>query len=111
MQMPQIAHHVAGPHVPVLHDEVRSDSSSSRREAQAADHAQPIVSLRDYLPGPRTDRCPRAAIQWLHAEAGFIEKDERSASSPDLFLIRGQTCERHRSIAASCPSAARRCGF
>lgn len=111
MQSPQIAYHVAGPHVPVLHDEVRPNPSSSRREAQTADHAQPIVTLRDDLLRPRTDRSPSAPIQRLQSEAGFVEKDEGRTPSPSLFLIRGQSCDRHRSIAASFRSAARRCGF
>ena len=111
MQLSQVAHHVAGPHVPVLHDEVRSNPSPSRRETQAADHAQAVVPLRHDLLGPRTDRRPSAPIQRLQAEAGFVEKDECCPPSPGLFLIRGQSCVRQRSIAASLRSAARRCGF
>ena len=111
MQLSQVAHHVAGSYVAFLHDEVRANPQSSRRETQAADHAQAIMTLRDDLPRPRTDRRPSAAIQRLQAEAGFVEKDERRTPSPGLFLIRGQACERHRSIAASFRSAARRCGF
>ena len=111
VQPTQVADHVAGPHVPVLHDEVRSNPSASRRETQAADHTQAVVPLRDDLLGPRTDRRPRAPIQRLQAEAGFVEKDECCPPSPGLFLIRGQSCERHRSITASFLSAARRWGF
>lgn len=111
MQLSQVAHHVAGSYVAVLHDEMRANSQSSRRETQAADHAQAVVPLRNDLPGPRTDRRPRAPIQRLQAEAGFVEKDECCPPSPGLFLIRGQSCVRQRSIAASLRSAARRCGF
>jgi hypothetical protein len=111
MQLPQVPHHVARPHVAVLHDEVGPNPPSSRREAQTADDAQPIMTLRDDLFGPRSDGSPGAAIQRLQAEAGFIEKDERRTPSPGLFLIRGQSCERHRSIAGSFRSLARRCGF
>ena len=52
MQLSQVPHHVAGSHVPILHDEVRSNPSASRRETQAADHAQAVVPLRHDLLGP-----------------------------------------------------------
>ncbi len=111
VQPSQVPHHVASTYVAVLDDEVRANPSPSRRQTQAADHAQPIVTLRDDLLRSRADGSPSTAIQRLQPEAGFVEKDERRSSSPGLFLIRGQSCKRHRSIAASFRSAARRCGF
>lgn len=86
MQALQIAHDVARPHVSILHDEVRSNLPSSRREAQTADDAQPIVSLRDDLLGSGADRRPRATVQRLQSKAGFIEKDERKRVVAEPFF-------------------------
>ena len=87
------------------------DEEVAAAAIRSADDAQSVVSLRDDLLGPRTDRGPSAPIQRLQSEAGFIEEDEGRPPSSGLFLMRGQSCERHRSIAASFRSAARRCGF
>lgn len=107
----EIAHHVRRPNVLLLHGEVLPNFGASRQDAEAADHAQAVVSLRHDLLRSLPDRGPSPTIQRLQTKAGFIEKDEDGVPATRLFLIRGQSCERHRAIAASFRSLARRCGF
>ena len=111
MEPAEITHQVRRPDVLFLHGEVLPNLRAARQHAEAADHAQAIVSLRDDLLRTRSDRRPGAAIQRLQAKAGFIEKDEDGVPAAALFLIRGQSCVRQRAIAASFRSLARRCGF
>lgn len=107
----EIPHEVRRPDVALLHGEVLPNLRASRQDTQTADHAQAVMSLRDDLLRTFADRSPSPPIQRLQPKAGFIEKDDDRAPTAGLFLIRGQSCERHRAIAALFRSLARRCGF
>lgn len=61
--------------------------------------------------GGMSARCPAAAHQRGHQEAGFVYEDDRRAAAPGVFFTRGQSSRIHRRISRSSRSAARRTGF
>ena len=81
----EIADQFRRPDVPLLNGEVLPNLRGARQHAEAADHAQAIVSLRDDLLRTFADRRPGAAIQRLQPKAGFIEKDDDRPATAGLF--------------------------
>src|SRR3569623_445202 len=63
VQLAQIAQYVGCANVAHLDSEVRLESPSRRRQAQAVDDAQPIVALRNLLLWARTDRGTQ--VRWF----------------------------------------------
>ena len=110
MQIFQVSHDLRRPHVVRVNREVLAQASAGRN-VQAADDRQPLAALPAALHRPLPARCPGAAVQWLQLKARFVEEDDASFSPGSPFLIRGQSSRRHRSMAASSRSRARRRGF
>jgi hypothetical protein len=91
--------------------ERQADPPSRRGERDGADDAQPVVAIPRTLDRRLAARGPSAPIDRLQAKTRFIDKNDASAYSASLFLIRGQSFLRHRSTAAASCSRATRCGF
>ena len=89
----------------------RADATARGRERHGADHAQPVVAIPRTLHGRFAARCPSATVHRLQSEASFIDENDAGATPPGLFLMRGQSCFRHRSTAAASCSRATCWGF
>ena len=77
----------------VVDRERHADPAPSRRQAQAANDAQPIMPQRGVLDGTHVARRPDASIQRLDQKARFIEKDDGRLAAATPFLIRRQSCK------------------
>jgi hypothetical protein len=82
----EVAHHVLGADVVDVEAKRQAHSSPARRDGQAADYAQAVVSLRNNLLRPRSGGCPGAPVQRLQNKAGFVEQDDSSLKASSLFL-------------------------
>jgi hypothetical protein len=99
------------PNVALVNLKRRADVTSGGRERDSSDHAQPVVPVPGSLHGRLAARGPGAAIHRLKLKPGFIDKNNAGAASTGFFLIRGQSCRRHRSTACESCSRATRRGF
>ena len=102
-QSTQKVDRVSGLHVLPLHVEAAADAGSCRRQADRADHAQPIASIPRSLHRRFSPWRPGAAVHRLQHKPGFVEKNNAGAAPASFFLIRGQSTFRH------CPSASGSC--
>ncbi len=102
---------LGGANVVVVDLERQAEAPPRRGQRRSADDAQPVVAIPGPLHGRLTARGPRPAVHRLQAKARFVDKNDACAVAASLFLIRGQSCLRHRSTAAASCSRATRSGF
>jgi hypothetical protein len=103
--------YVLSANVTLLNLKWRADVTSSGRERDSADHAQPVVPVPGTLNGRFTAWRPSAAIHRLKLKSSFIDKNNAGASPASFFLIRGQSPRRHRSTVSESCSRATHLGF
>src|SRR5947199_337888 len=99
-------HYVAGVELPA-----GIDPLTLGRKRYRADRRQVIMTGKGILHRSFAARSPGPAVYRLQQEARFIEKHDGSLLLSSLFLMRGQVRFRHRWMATSSRSMARRCGF
>lgn len=88
-----------------------TDMSSRGRECDCSDNTQAVIPVPRTLHGCFTTRCPSSAIHRLQPEPGFIDKNNAGALPFRFFLMRGQSCFRHRATASGSCSLATCLGF
>jgi hypothetical protein len=104
-------HNLVGANVVLVNLKRRTDVSPRGRESDGSDDAQTVIPVPGTLHGCFATRCPGSAVHRLQPKPGFIDKNNACASPLYFFLMRGQSCFRHRATASGSCSRATCLGF
>jgi len=85
--------------------------AADRRQSKHCDGRQPVVPIPRLLKRRLAARRPSPAPHRLQHEAAFIEENYAGLLFSSLFLMRGHSLRRQRSISTSLRSLARCSGF
>ncbi len=102
---------LVGANVVVVNLKRRTDVSPRGRECDGSDDAQAVVPVPGALHGRFATRRPGSAVHRLQPKSSFIDKNNACASPLCFFLMRGQSCFRHRAMASGSCSRATCLGF
>lgn len=84
----------------------RAKSASRWRQRDGTEYTQAVVSIPSSLHRRLTRGCPGATIYRLQTKTCFVEKNDAGTPPFRFFLMRGQSCLRHRSTdSGSCSRA------
>ena len=91
--------------------EVEAQSLPHGRDRDPRDHRETIVAIPVVLDRRLSLRGPGAAHNRLEHEAAFVDQHDAPAVFLGFFFARGHSSFRHRAMASSSLSRARRSGF
>ena len=102
---------LVGANVVIVNLKRRTDVSPRGRKCHRSDNAQAIIPVPGSLHGRYATRRPGSTVHRLQSEPGFIDKNNAGTLPSRFFLMRGQSCFRHRATASGSCSRATCLGF
>jgi hypothetical protein len=111
VQQVEKGHNLLGGDVVVVHLEVQAQALPQGRHRDPSDDRETVMPIPAVVDRCLASRRPSTTHHRLEHEAALIDQHDAPAFATGLFLIRDQSRSRHRVMASSSLSRARRSGF